>query len=415
MGILVQELRKSFDFFWEMANRNPDSPAYGLIADNSSRPEVASIASVGFGLSALVIGAENGFISRPEALFAAKKTLLTFRDVVPHFNGFFMHFVRTETGLPRKKCEYSTIDTAIFLNGAITVDAYFDDPEIHALFREIYGRVDWNSFVFDRNGVPTFHMAYNPEEGGDYRGKNPSPWIWQWDMTAEQLSMYFLAAGSDSVSESTARRLYYESFRRPVRRYGDQEFVISPANSLFVYQYSHAWVDFRGLVDAQGMDWAENTRRATYANRAWCIDHRDLFPIFGENMWGITSCLTPKGYRGQGAAPTENPDHPDGECFGVVPPSGPAGSLPFAPEIVLPALEHLYSAYPEAVGKYGLTDGIGKFDGKTWICPDYIGIDKGVTVLMLDNYLHGTIWKLYMNHPLIRKAVQKLGFTEKAR
>ncbi|HAQ56527.1 MAG TPA: hypothetical protein DCR44_03900 [Acholeplasmatales bacterium] len=410
MNIIDLELRKSFDFFWEMANRNPESPAYGLISDNSAKPEIASIASVGFGLSAIVIGVENGYITYAEGLDAVQRTLRTFADVVPHFHGFFMHFVMTATGLPRKKCEYSTIDTAILLNGALTCDAYFDDPEVHRLFRAIYDRVDWNAFVFDYQGKPTFHMAYNPEEGGDYRQHSRDPWIWQWDMTAEQLSMYFLAAGSDHVPAPLAKALY-EGFRRPVGTYAGYEYVYSPGNALFVYQYSHAWIDFAKIIDANGFDWADNTRRATYANRAWCIRHADHYPIFNEYMWGITACLTPKGYRGQGVAPTDDRNRPDGHTEGVVPPSGPAGSICYAPEIVIPSLEYMAKTYPAAFARYGFTDGIALTPDGEWISKDYIGINKGVTALMIDNYLHGKIWSLYMNHPMIKKAIEKLGFT----
>jgi hypothetical protein len=413
MDLLELELRKSFDFFWELANRDENSPAYGLIADDSSKPEIASIASVGFGLSALVIGVENHYISYEQGLNAARKTLLTFVDTVPQIHGFFMHFVMTATGHPRKKCEYSTIDTAIFLNGALTCDAYFDDPEVHRLFHLIYERVDWNSFVFDYQGKPTFHMAYNPAEDGDYRWNAKDPWIWQWNMTAEQLSMYFLAAGSDRVTPTLAKALY-DGFERKKGSYAGFEYVYSPGNPLFVYQYSHAWVDFGRYLDAEGFDWAENSRVATYANREWCIRHQQKYPLFHEMMWGITSCLTPVGYRGQGVLPTDNLDEPDGHSHGVVAPSAPAGSITFAPEIVIPTLHYLYDTYPSAFGKYGFTDGIGqKNKNEIWICPDYIGIDKGITVLMLDNYLHGTIWKLYMNHPIIVKAVEKLGFRRK--
>ncbi|MFA5006887.1 MAG: glucoamylase family protein [Candidatus Izemoplasmatales bacterium] len=412
MNLIERELRQSFDFFWEQANRDPDSPGYGLVVDDTGKPDIASIASVGFGLSAIVIGVENGYITRAEGLDAARRTLSTFVSTIPEFKGFFMHFTMIRTGLPRRKCEYSTIDTAIFLNGALTCDAYFDDAEIRRLFRLVYDRVDWNAFVFDYKGNPTFRMAYNPEEGGDYRQHSRDPWIWQWEMTAEQLSLYFLAAGSDAVPATLAKALY-DGFRKPRGSYAGIEYVYSPGNALFVYQYSHAWIDFSRILDADGFDWAENTRRATYANREWCIRHADRHPIFGEDMWGITACLTPKGYRNQGALPTDLLDHPDGHTEGVVPPSGPAGSICFAPEIVIPALEHMAKTYPAALGRYGFTDGIALTKDGPWVAKDYIGINKGITVLMLDNYLHGTIWKLTMNHPLIRRAIAKLGFTER--
>lgn len=413
MTLVEMELRKSFDYFWKLANRDESSLGYGLIPDGTAKPEIASIAAVGFGLSAYPIGVKNGYITYEQGLVTVQKTLQTFAERIPHFKGFFIHFVKTLTGEPRKNSEFSTIDTAIFLCGAITCDAFFDDKEVHRLFKIIFDRVDWNAFMFDFHGKRCFRMAYNPTKGGDYRAHTEDPWIWQWNMTAEQLCMYFLAAGSDSVSAEDAKALY-NGFDRKVGEYAGYKYVYSPSNPLFVYQYSHSWIDFANYVDAEGFDWFENSRVATLANREWCIRHRLKYPIFNENMWGITACLTPQGYRGQGVLPTDDLVHRDGHTQGVVPPCGPAGSIVFTPEIVKTALQHIKKTYPSSFGEYGFTDGIALLSGQTpWICPHYIGINKGITVLMLDNYLHGTTWNLFMNHPLMVKAVQKLGFSKR--
>jgi hypothetical protein len=412
MELLEQELRKSFAFFWDNANRDRNSRAYGLIVDDTSKPEIASIASVGFGLSLIPIGIERGYLTHDKGLEASILTLRTFLDVVPHYKGFFMHFVNLKTGAPKAGCEYSTIDTAFFLNGAMVVDAYFNDPELHDTFMKVYDRVDWKSFCFDRDGKTLFRMAYNPVEGGDYRHKSDNPWIWQWDMFAEQLSMYFLAAASETISKDLALDLYL-GFSRKTGHYRQFEYIYSPGNQLFVYQYSHAWVDFKNYLDPQGIDWAENTRQATYANRQWCIDHASSYHLLSDEVWGVTSCLTPEGYRGQGVSPNDSLHHPNGHFSGAIPPSGSLGSLPYAPEIVQSAALHLATHYPGSIGKYGFKDSIALKDGNVWICPDYIGIDKGITALMIDNHQTQMTWNLYMRHPLIKKAITKLGFTEK--
>ena len=412
MDLLTSELQRSFNYFMELANRDEKSPAYGLVADGTKTPGRASVACVGFGLSALPIGVERGFIDYDVAKKAALLTFRTFAETIDHDHGFFVHFADLHTGQTWKKCEYSTIDTTLFLNGAICADAYFDDPELHRLFTAIYERVDWNHYVFEKDGRTLFRMAYNPLPGGDYRGKSSDAWIHQWNMYAEQLSMYFLAAGSDAVTPATARALY-AGFERKRGAYKGPEYIYSPANPLFVYQYSHAWVDFARIVDSDGIDWFENSRIATYANRDWCVDHQADYPSFGEHLWGITACLTPAGYRSQGVMPSDLPGH-RGETEGVLPPSGAAGSIPFAPEIAIPALETMLARFPEAFQSYGFVDGIKVRDDSTvWICPDCIGINKGITLLMIDNYLSQTTWKLYMHHPLIRKAIAKLGFTER--
>lgn len=412
MNLIEEEIKATFAFFYECANHDESSPGYGLIMDDTQVPKKASIASVGFGLSAYIIGVEHGFITRAEARKLVKGTFLTFLHNVDHFHGFFVHYLDMDTAKPYKKSEYSTIDTAIFLNGAITCDAYFHDSEIHDLFQQIYDRVDWEAFVFDYKGKQTFHMAYNPNEGGDYRQHSVDPWIYHWHMFAEQLSMYVLAAGSDHVSASLALDLF-NGFEQKSGSYEGIEYVYSPTNALFIYQYSHAWVDFGRYLDMNGFDWFENSRRATYANRAWCINHRHDFPIFSDTMWGITACLTPKGYRNQGVMPSDVDGH-QGYSYGVIPPSGPAGSIVFAPEIVLPSIEFMRQNHPEAFGKYGFTDGIMQnTDGTYWHSEHYIGINKGITILMLDNYLHHTTWTYYHQHPIIQKAVKKLAFKER--
>jgi len=412
MNIIEQEIKASFDFFYHMANKEVGSPGFGLISDNTATPEMASIASVGFGLSAYVIGANNGYISYEEAKHLVQSTLETFWLRVPHFHGFFPHFLHRTTAEIYKKTEYSTIDTAIFLNGALTADAYFNDEQIHLLTMKIFNRVDWKSFTFYYKDKLTFRMAYNPHEGGDYRQQTTESWIFQWHMFAEQLSMYVLAGGSDTISQQEAKDLY-NGFERKVGTYKNFTYVYSPTNPLFVYQYSHAWIDFEKYVDEFGFDWYHNSKIATYANRQWCIDNQALYPTLSSMMWGITACLTPKGYRNQGVLPSDL-EGGIGRCENVFAPCGPAGSAPFAVELVFPALHHLYVTHPSSFKEYGFVDGImKKEDGSFWYSEGYIGINKGITLLMLDNALRKTTWNYYHEHPVIIKGMNQCGFIRK--
>lgn len=254
-------------------------------------------------------------------------------------------------------------------------------------------------------------MAYNPNKGGDYRNHTDNPWIYHWHMYAEQLSMYFIASASNKLEQKTIKELY-NGFIRKIGKYKEFEYVYCPTNALFVYQYSHAWLDFRNLLDENGFDWFENSRIATLANREYCITHQNEYPIINESAWGLTACLTPEGYRNQCIEPNDFNDK-EQHVFGVLPPCGALGSLPFASVEVLEVLKELETKYMDAFRKYGFTDGISIVDGKLWISDGYIGINKGITLLMIDNYINGTTWKYYMNHPLIQKAIKKLGFKRK--
>ncbi len=410
MEILKEELYRSFLFFYKEANHDLTSKGYGLILDNSRRKTKASIASVGFGLSAYVVGVENKYITYDEGKELVINTFKTFLNNVETFNGFFQHFLDIDTAKQYKKCEFSTIDTVIFFNGALTCDSYFDEPEVHDLFNKLFSQLNFLPFITRFKDKKVLRMAYNPNKDGDYRSHTDSPWIYQWHMYAEQLSIYFIAAATDNLDSETSKELY-EGFIRDRGKYKQFDYVYCPTNALFVYQYSHAWLDFRNLVDESGFNWYENSRIATLANREYCIDHSKEYPILNKNAWGLTACLTPKGYRNQCIEPNNFNDD-EKHVFGVLPPSGAIGSLPFASEEVLEVVKELESKYMEAFKEYGFTDGIALEKDKLWISDDYIGINKGITVLMIDNYLNGTTWKYYMQHPLIKKAIKKLGFKE---
>jgi hypothetical protein len=411
VNIIEREIRASYDFFFDHLNNDPASPGYGLVSDNDAKPEMASIACVGFALSGFVIGVERGWMAKADLLQLVRGTLRTFIDRVPHYKGFFVHFVERSTGEQYRKSEYSTIDTVLFLNGAMTATAYLNDPEAFELLDMLFDRIDFEHFVFDYKGRPTFRMAYNPLKGGAYSDGTGNPWIYHWHMTAEQLSMYVLAAGSKHLAPELARGLYLGFDRKPCDYKGHRYFY-SPSNGLFVYQYSHAWIDFQ-TYRAPDVDWFENSRQATLGNYQWCVDHQDEFSTLSTRMWGLTACLTQKGYRPQGVQPTDLPNG-EHECFNVYPPSGPAGSAPFCQDLVFDTLVWLDQVHPQAFGRYGFVDGIEKLaDGSYWYCPHVIGINKGVTLLMLDNALSQTTWKYYHAHPIIQKGLEVLEFTRK--
>ncbi len=411
VNVLELEAKACFDFFWSEENTNikEGSMGYGLVVDRTNRKDRSSIASVGFALSAYVIGVERGWITYEEGLKRVVGTLKTIHDNVPHYKGFMSHFVHMENGERYQKSEYSTIDTAILLNGVITVDAYFTDEVLHKYAEQLINRVDWNHFVFKHHGKTTFRMAYNPDSNGAFaNGKRG--FIHYWNMPAEQLMMYFLAVSD--VSDNTAMDLY-NGFNRYAGGYKDYQFIYTPGGALFCYQFSHAWFDFSQYVDCHGFDWFKNTRNATLANRLYCIDHMDEFKTFNENSWGLTACDHPTGYAAFGPEPL-GWDHKfkKKNTNGTVAPNAPCGSLPFAPEECIAAINYMYENHPLLWGKYGFKDSYNLENGP-WYCDNYLGLDKGISLLGIDNYLYGTTWKYYMRHPLIQKAIKALQFKKK--
>lgn len=396
-NILKKELKGDFKFFIKEANTNPKSKGYGLIRDKSGlAPEVASIASVGYGLAAYIIGVERKWISFQKAYDKAKGTLDTFINNMEATNGFFYHFVNMETAEREWNCEVSIIDTAIFICGAILAGEYFKG-EVKEKAEQLYKNVNWNWYR-DKE-VNQFYMGYSPERG----------FFGHWDMYAEQLMLYVLAVASPTYP---VEKSIYDDFKKPVTDYDEiKQIVHTYCGTLFTYQYSHAWIDFRNTKDKNDIDWFENSVKATLANRKYCIENSKKFKTYHENSWGLTACVGPRGYSGEfGAMPAMSELK---ENDGTVSPSGAAGSIVFTPELSIQALEYYYNHFPKLWGKYGFKDAYNLDYGKPWYAKECIGIDKGTSMLMIENYLTGLIWEYFMKNEYIQKGLKELNILPK--
>jgi hypothetical protein len=398
---LEGELKRSFRFFEDYTNWEA-GPGYGLTSDSTKKPQVGSIAATGFALSAWVIGDRRQWIDRPTAVRRVIGTLETLQTAANH-RGFFAHFLDRQTGLRFRQCEYSTIDTALCLNGVVTVMAYFEDPQVQSLGQALLQRVDWAWLVFEREGKMLFHMAYNPDRHGDYVHGEPG-FIGQWDMAAEQKMMYFLAA--PYLPEETARALY-AGFSRDVRTYQGYSVIVNPGGNLFAYHFSEAWFDAARYTDPQGINWADNAKAAALANREFCRSQQDRYPGYAT-LWGLSASDGPKGYQVSGAMPALHEPHHNGtiSVYSVL------SSLPYTFKESIAVMETLYYRHPQSYGKYGYVDAINLDWPTPYFSPYTLGIDKGCSMLMIENALTQSIWTLYTQHPLIQQALHILGFQE---
>lgn len=400
--LLEMESKGCFDYFWEQANQNPKSPGYGFIADSTKNPRVASIASIGFGLSAIPIGIERGWIEFWQGYERALGTLRSLINNADNHQGFYAHFIDMETGKKINNCEYSTIDTAILINGAICVGEYFGGF-VKELADILYSNVNWDFIVDKKNH--RFYMHYWPSIYPD--GHNGLGG--QWDYFAEQLMMYILGAGSPD--HKIEPDLYYRMGKLAGKYKGDI-YIRGWHNSLFIHQFSHAWFDFSAFVDRDGINWFNNSVKATLANRQYCIDNPEGFKTYGYKSWGLTACTGPYGYSGRyGTLPSgivKEVNNNDG----TVPICGPAGSIPFTPKESIEALLYAYESFPGLWGKYGFYDSYNLDMEEPWFSKEYIGINKGITLLMIENYKSGLIWDLYMKNPFVREGIKNLMFKE---
>lgn len=390
--LLIKELRRSYDFFIKESNQDTKSKGYGLIRDKDKyADDIASIASVGYGLAALIIGVNRKWIRQDEAYKRANRTLDTFLNYVEGENGFYYHFVNMNTAKREWNCEISIIDTAIFICGAICAGEFFQG-DVKKKAEELYKRVNWEWYRNKENNY--FYMGYTPERG-----------FWgQWDMYAEQLMLYVLGIASPTFP---INKKMYDDIKKEKTDYSEiKDIIYTYCGTLFTYQFSHAWIDFRNREDENGINWFENSIKATLANREYCIKNSGKFKTFGENSWGLTACVGPNGYSGgYGARPCLA--NIDKENDGTVTPCGAAGSIVFTPELSVKALENFYNNYPKLWGKYGFIDSYNLENGE-WYSKEVIGIDKGISMVMIENYLSQLIWRYFMGNEYVSRGLREL-------
>ena len=408
--------REAFAYFVHEAN-----PLNGLIADKTQTGCPASIAAVGFALSCYPIGVERGFMTRADAVTRTLATLRFFHQSkqspdpdATGYKGFYYHFLDMAHGIRAWRCELSTIDTAILLAGALTAGRYFsgddgNEIEIRELADGLNRRADWN---WARNGGAAVTLGWKPESGF---------LRWSWQGYNEAMILLLLGLGSPTHPLPLETWPHWtETYKW--RRLFDLDVLW--AGPLFIHQFSHIWIDFRGLRDSfmrdKQSDYFENSRRATLVQRSYAMANPLGFVGYGENAWGITASEGPGpttrmiggkkkrffGYRARGAV--------DGPDDGSLAPWAVAASLPFAPEIVAPALRYFERLKLRENNVYGFkatSNATISGSGPLWISPFHLGINQGPLVLMIENYRSGLIWGLMRGSPQIATGLRRAGFS----
>ena len=384
----LDDLEKAnFLFFWEQANRET-----GLVKDRANvratdQAAVASIAATGFGLTALCIGSRRGWVSVSEARERATVTLEQLWKKMPTHRGFFFHWANLNTGERVWDSEVSSVDTAILLCGVLTCREHFRYQPLTRLAYAIFNRVDWTWLSEDTSLLP---HGWSPEIGFlPYR----------WDYYSEHMMMYLLGLGSSSHPLPAAA---WDAWKRTTFEYDGFRYIGSYA-PLFVHQYSQAWFDFRGKRDRYA-DYFKNSVIATDVHRRFCLELAKQFPDYSDDLWGITSSDSQKGYVVWGGPPAIGP------IDGTVVPSAAGGSLPFQLEAVLRVLKNMKNRYgSKAWSRYGFVNAFNPLTN--WYDTDVIGIDTGITMLMAENVRSGYIWDTFMRNTEAQRGFTRAGFT----
>lgn len=443
--------QRTFQYFWETTDTERC-----LAPDRWPSNPFSSIAATGFALTAYGIGAERGYVTREEAAQRTRDCLEFYWNAPQGpevsgkagYKGFFYHFLTNEDGTRRGKTELSTVDTSLLLGGVLFAQSYFDrdtavEAEIRDLAEEIYRRVDWTFVQRENSEIPSANggsgkaivMGWYPERGedGDFGTHD-------WVGYNEGMLVYILAAGSPT--HPIGKDAWDTGWAANLEKdwgtyYGYEHLQFEP---MFGHQYSHVWVDFRGIQDefmrGKGIDYFENSRRATLSQRAYGADNPNDWTGYSADIWGWTASDGPTGaangravngkareflgYAARGVSTERVVDD------GTVVPTAAGGSVPFAPEVTIDALMNMREAYGSKLyTRYGFKDAFnpsytfvdagsdsGTVDSQLgWIARDHIGIDQGPILAMMENHRSGLVWRTMRKNPHIRRGLERLGFT----
>jgi hypothetical protein len=430
-ALLDSVQRRTFDFFWERTN-----PVNGLTPDRWPTPSFSSIAAVGFALTAYPIGVERGWITRDQAADRTLATLRFFwtapqgpaaRGMAGH-KGFFYHFLDMNSGERFETVELSTIDTSLLLAGALFCQSYFDgssgkETAIRAIADSLYRRVEW---TWIQPNKPLVNHRWRPEDGFS---------VSDWHGYDESMILYILALGSPTFPIDSTAWPAFTATNRWMTFYGYEHVNFAP---LFGHQYSHVWVDFRGIRDpymrGRGIDHFENSRRAALSQRAYATANPSGYREYGRDIWGLTAAdgpidtvMTVDGraiqfwtYSARGAAATEVRDD------GTIAPTASAASIAFTPHESMRAIRAMRErANGVLYQQYGFLDSFnptlrdtlvrvrhGRVDPVAgWIDGDYLGIDQGPIVAMIENFRSDLVWTTMRRNPYIVRGLRRAGFT----
>ena len=446
----VEDLsRRTFDYFWQTTDVERC-----LAPDRWPSNPFSSIAATGYAITAYAVGAERGYVTREQA---AERTLncVQFYWNAPQgpaasgtagHKGFFYHFLQNDDGTRHGNTELSTVDSSLLLGGILFAQAYYDrgnatETQIRDLAEKIYRRVDWTFVQRENSSIPSANggsgkaiaMGWYPErgQGGDFGTHD-------WVGYNEGMLVYILAAGSPThpVGKEAWDTGWAVNLEKDWGRYyGYEHLQFEP---MFGHQYSHVWVDFRGIQDefmrGKGIDYFENSRRATLSQRAYGADNPNRWNGYSADIWGWTASDGPggfkrnvngierqfMGYSARGVSSARVVDD------GTIVPTAAGGSIPFAPEVTIPTLMSMKATYGDRLyTRYGFKDSFNPsftftdlesssgtvHPGVGWVARDHLGIDQGPILAMLENHRSDLVWKTMRKSPHIRTGLKRLGFT----
>ena len=400
--LLEINLQKSFKFFNNIMNKN-SGQGYGLVPDRYfvNNPELInnyhhSNDALGWLLCAIVIGIEKKWIEKELGKQQIKKIIKTILQL-PHYYGFPVHFSNRD-GTARKGSEYSSATAFLIFGGLIVASSYLDDSDINSKVDQFIQRINWSKWITKTNGKSYIKMSYQKEDGdygsAGYHGK--------WDMSAEQQLLYLLYAANESTKAKNAQQVY-RSFNRKKTGLANQ-FVQEPGGTLFTYQFSHSYIDFKKINTNDKVDWHENTKQAIMYDRKISSSFlKRKFNIISSSYYGLTANDAANGkYRVAGT------NKPLNSFDGWFAPWAQIGCLSYDDK-ALKDVYNLYKGVPNSWDeKYGFLDGYSA--SNLYSSGTILPLNKGMAMVAIANYQNRLIWDLFMQSKVIKQAMVKLNW-----
>lgn len=390
----------TFRYFWDFGH-----PVSGLARERNSTSTVTSGGS-GFGVMAIIVGAERGFITYDEALTRTKK-IVDFLATVPRFKGAFSHWMNGATGavIPFSPLDNGgdLVETSFLIQGLLTARQYYagnsdEEVELRTKITQLWEEVNWNWYRRQVGNVLYWHWSPNNEFAINLpiRGFD------------ETHITYLLAIASPVDAHNIPPSLYHtgwagSGYQNNLQFYGyPLEVGRNKGGPLFFSHYSYLGFDPRGIADQYTNYFVRNTYQ-TLINYAHCVDNPYNRVGYSENAWGLTASDNPDGYLAH-APDNANVDN------GTITPTAALSSMPYTPTESLRALKYFYRELGENLwGQYGFYDAYNL--GRNWFANSYLAIDQGPIICMIENYRTGLLWDLFMANPEIAPALAAVGFS----
>ena len=396
-ALLEAVARQTFHFFWDGAE-----PASFLARDRSTTEadppgDLVAVGGSGFGIMALVVAVERGWVMRADAVMRLTR-MLDLLEKAERYHGAYPHFLHGETG---KTIPFGPLDdggdlveTALLMMGLLTARQYFaGEITLAARITTLFDAVEWDWY---RHGEDVLYWHWSAQHGW---AMNHSIRGWN-----ETLITYVLAAGA--AHHSVSAKVYENGFCNSTdywngKIYCGVHLPLGPdgGGPLFFAHYSFCGLDPYGLADGHADYWRQNVAQVA-ANRAHCIANPGGFAGYGPACWGLTASDDPSGYE----AHAPNNDN------GTISPTAALSSFPYAPEAAMAALRHFLSAHGDKLwGRFGFADAFN--ETRNWWADTFLAIDQGPIIVMMENYRSGLLWKLFMAAPEVQSGLRRLGFT----